>query len=136
VKIKWKNAEAGRRFAELVKRGDGVTAAEIGELLAMEGHNVTVEGRVMTVHPTQPTALAATLPWGRADKIGRPFTEPMVMVLGNARARRRWRRRNVPNTQRPTSNMAAQSMAAWNAADDAMAEGIATWHADVARGDS
>lgn len=54
MKIEWKNSDAGKRFAELVRRGDGMTAAEIGELLALEGHNVTVEGPVVTVHPEQP----------------------------------------------------------------------------------
>ena len=71
------------------------------------------------------------LTWSWAGEVGRPFAEPIVMVPGNAKARRRWRRRNVPNTQRPSSNMVAQSMVAWNAADDDIADGIATWQADV-----
>lgn len=50
---------------------------------------------------------------------------------GNAKARRRWRRRNVPNSQRPSSNMAAQCMAAWAEADGAMSEAIAKWQAEA-----
>lgn len=50
----WKNPEAARKFAELVQRGDGMTAVEMGELLALEGHNVTIEGPMVTVCPATP----------------------------------------------------------------------------------
>lgn len=74
MKLEWKNAEAGRRFAELVKRGDGMTASEMGELLALEGHNVTVEGSMVTVHPTQsPPTDGLTL---TAANSGSPGDEP------------------------------------------------------------
>lgn len=46
--------DAAGCFAELVRRGEDMTVSEMGELLALEGHNVTVEGPMVTVHPTQP----------------------------------------------------------------------------------
>lgn len=54
MKIEWKNAEAGKRFTELVARGDDMTVAEMAQLLSLEGHNVTVEGPVLAVYSGQP----------------------------------------------------------------------------------
>lgn len=43
-----------------------------------------------------------SMSWGlpEAGSVGRKFHEPIVMVPGNAKARRRWWRRDLPNTQR------------------------------------
>lgn len=44
-------------------------------------------------------------------------------LAGNAKARRRWRRRNVPNMQREKANARAE----WSAALDAKAEHFGDW---------
>jgi hypothetical protein len=68
--MQWRNEEASKRFAELVTRGDGVTAAEMAELLALEGHNVTVEGQVVTVHPTKSPVDGVTITAANPGKPG------------------------------------------------------------------
>ncbi len=50
MKMQWRNEQAGKRLAELVEADRDITAAEMCELLALDGHNVTVEGSVVTVH--------------------------------------------------------------------------------------
>jgi hypothetical protein len=70
MKMTWRNKEAGKRFAELVERGDGMTVAEMAELLALDGHNVTVEGQVVTVHPTKSPVDGVTITAANPGKPG------------------------------------------------------------------
>lgn len=50
-------------------------------------------------------------------EIGRPFREPIVMTPWNAKARRRWRRRDIPNKQveesRKRADRAVQRWREW-----------------------
>jgi hypothetical protein len=54
--MQWRNEEASKRFAELVTRGDGVTAA--------------VEGQVVTVHPTKSPVDGVTITAANPGKPG------------------------------------------------------------------